>query len=136
MSRLVEYNKQRLQRLCLRLWQRSNDVKEHPLLLVYWNTPSIALHYWAKVNVEDVDTRPGSPRREEASTFGLPELFELFATCLVHFRSGFSVGLVKTITLVVHALCKQFHKFVLGRIRKAILKQRNQAPRISKQEWC
>ena len=109
-------------------------MKEDPLFLVYRNTPSIALHHRAKINVEDVHARSAGPRLEDLGALGLPELFEPFQACLVHFRSSFAVGLVEMVALVIHALGKLLQEFVLGRFRETVLEQWNQSSRIAKQE--
>src|SRR4030095_6411267 len=100
-------------------------MKENALFLVYRDASSVPLHYRAKVNVEDVHTRSGSPRSEDLGPFGLPKLFERFQACLVDFRSCFAVGLVEVVALVIHAFGKLFQKFVLSGVRETVLEQGN-----------
>src|SRR5262245_54728253 len=96
-------------------------MKEHSLLLVYRNASSIPLHHWAKIDIEDVHARSGSPRPDDLRAFCLPEFLEPFYACLIHFRSSFAVGLVKTVALVIHGLGKPLQEFVLSRVWKTVL---------------
>jgi hypothetical protein len=61
-------------------------------------------------------------------------LFEHFQACLVHFRSGFAVGLVEMVPFVIHALGKLLQNSCSGRVRETVLEQRNQSTGIAKQE--
>src|SRR5688572_13103403 len=111
-------------------------MKENSLFLIHRNTPAIALHDRAKINVEDVDTRPAGPGFEDLGAFGLPELLESFQARLVYFGSSFAIGLVEMVALVIHALGKLLQELVLGRFRETILEQWNQTSSVPKQERC